>query len=418
MVHVRLPESRWLLAGICFWVLASTAGLADQDPAPGIPSNAPGATLLVPYFEVDLDAPDGRTTLISLRATSPEPALTHMTIWSDLGVPVLSFSIYLTGYDEQSLNMRDILVGGVLPQTAPNGFDSPVGDFSNAGPAPPACNSVLPPPNLNALTLNYLTGALTGNASPPFGLCFGQPYGDNIARGYVTIDVVSFCPQDFPGDPGYFISGGVGIASNDNVLRGEFMLADLSGSGELQFLPAVSLRALSDSATTTPGNPTFYGSLNFFDASDNREALPSRWRAPIDGPTDLIVWRGPRVPRNPFQCGTADLLSFEPGADRTVVSPRGNGEMLGLPADSPFPIVAQRVSLGRNSDFADTGFQIKPSGLLFNAEHSGEPNFQADQNYQQALIMSLGFPSGLPAGHYSSNAVPLQSAYDNPNFAN
>lgn len=417
----RFPRSRacYFIAGIFLCALIQMSSAQDNDAALGVPSNAPGATLLIPYFEVDLNPEGTRTTLISLRAVSPEPALTHMTIWTDVGVPILSFSIYLTGYDEQSINLRDILVGGNLPQTAPVDFISPQGPYSANPLSFPNCGSLLPPPVLSSLTLSRLTAALTGNVDPTSGICWGSNYGDGVARGYVTVDVVTECAAISPTDPGYFISGGNGIAKNDNVLRGEFMLVDppgvTQGLSELRFLPAVSLRASSSSAlTSTPGTPTFYGFVNNYDASDNREALPSRWRAPIDGPTDLVVWRGPRNPRQPFFCGIdRSDYSFAAETDRIVVSPRGNGETLGASADSPFPLVTQRVRAGGTPNaFFDASFQIKPAGLLFNAEHAGAINSQTDQEYQQALIMSLNTPGGLPVGHYSSNAVPLQSAYE------
>src|SRR5258708_31510510 len=60
----------------------------------------PAATLLLPYFEVDLNNPNGLTTLFSVNNASATAALVHVVIWSDLSVPVLDFNIYLTGYDE------------------------------------------------------------------------------------------------------------------------------------------------------------------------------------------------------------------------------------------------------------------------------------------------------------------------------
>ena len=33
-----------------------------------------------------------------------------MTVWSDLSVPVLDFDVYLTGYDVQSFDLRNIFV--------------------------------------------------------------------------------------------------------------------------------------------------------------------------------------------------------------------------------------------------------------------------------------------------------------------
>src|SRR3978361_1222260 len=83
----------------------------------------PAATLLLPYFEVDLNNANGLTTLVSVNNSSALAVLAHMTIWSDLSVPVLDFNIYLTGYDVQTINLRDIVVNGALPQTASTAQD-------------------------------------------------------------------------------------------------------------------------------------------------------------------------------------------------------------------------------------------------------------------------------------------------------
>src|SRR5579864_4550250 len=95
----------------------------------------PSATLLLPYFEVDLNNPNGLTTLFSVNNASATAILVHVVMWSDLSVPVLDFNIYLTGYDVQSVNLRDIIVNGNMPQTASAGQDpgdtiSPKGSFS------------------------------------------------------------------------------------------------------------------------------------------------------------------------------------------------------------------------------------------------------------------------------------------------
>ena len=81
----------------------------------------PAATLLLPYFEVDLGNQNGQTTLFSVNNASATAVLAHVVVWSDLSVPVLDFNIYLTGYDVQTINLRDILVGGSLPRTGVRG---------------------------------------------------------------------------------------------------------------------------------------------------------------------------------------------------------------------------------------------------------------------------------------------------------
>src|SRR5215218_1608476 len=74
--------------------------------------DVPAATLLLPYFEVDLSNANGVNTLFSVNNASASAVLAHVVVYSDLSVPVLDFNIYLTGYDVQTVSLRDILVGG------------------------------------------------------------------------------------------------------------------------------------------------------------------------------------------------------------------------------------------------------------------------------------------------------------------
>src|SRR4051794_39746545 len=109
-------------------VLPARATLCSVDATPG-------ATLLLPYFEVNLDNPQGLTTLFSINNASAVAVVTHVTLWSDLAVPVLGFNVYLTGFDVETFNLRDLLVGGHIPPSAsasqdPNDTISPKGAFS------------------------------------------------------------------------------------------------------------------------------------------------------------------------------------------------------------------------------------------------------------------------------------------------
>src|SRR5947208_2096678 len=129
--------------------------------------DVPGATLLLPYFEVDGANANGVTTLFSINNASATAVLAHVTVWTDLSFPVLDFNVYLTGYDVQSINLRDILINGVLPRTASAGQDpgdsiSPKGPFSQDINFA-SCSGLLPPPAvLPASFLAYLQAALTG----------------------------------------------------------------------------------------------------------------------------------------------------------------------------------------------------------------------------------------------------------------
>src|SRR3954453_16150880 len=90
------------LSGLLAFAVPASAILCNIDVSPA-------ATLLLPYFEVDLSNPNGLTTLVSVNNSSAQAVLAHVTIWSDLSVPVLAFNIYLTGYDVQTINLRDIV---------------------------------------------------------------------------------------------------------------------------------------------------------------------------------------------------------------------------------------------------------------------------------------------------------------------
>ena len=90
-------------------------------------TNEPAATLLLPYFEAQVPAKiggkgKGINTLFSINNASASSALAHVTIWSDLGIPVINFDLYLTGYDVVRISMQDIL-NGIFPVTADAGSD-------------------------------------------------------------------------------------------------------------------------------------------------------------------------------------------------------------------------------------------------------------------------------------------------------
>src|SRR5579863_1437648 len=198
-----------VLAGLLVAAAPAAAVICTIDAVPA-------ATLLLPYFEVDLNNPNGLTTLFSVNNASATAVLVHTVIWSDLSVPVLDFNIYLTGYDVQSVNLRDILVDGNLPQTASAGQDptdtiSPHGAFSQDINFA-SCGGELPYGPLSTEYTQYIQNALTGQpAAPFFTTCYGQALGDNVARGYITVDTVNQCSTRFPNAPGYFGAGGTGF---------------------------------------------------------------------------------------------------------------------------------------------------------------------------------------------------------------
>jgi hypothetical protein len=296
-------------------VVLSLLALGGQAVAlPGTVDDVPAATLLLPYFEVDLDNAAGITTLFSVNNASATAQLAHVTVWSTWSIPVLDFDVYLTGYDVQSFNLRDILVDGILPQTgsgtttAANDPGSPLGSYSFPDVIFPNCNTSnappVPPvysiPAISTTFRSHLRALLTGRQSPVNGTCAGTNYGDNIARGYITVDDSNACTQLFPSDVGYFASGGTGIADNDNVLWGDYFYVN---PGE-NFAQGETLVHIEADATVfnTPGEYTFYGRYVTGTAADNREPLATTFASRylsgggFTGGTSLVVWRDSKFP--------------------------------------------------------------------------------------------------------------------------
>jgi hypothetical protein len=280
----------------------------------------PAATLLLPYFEVDLGDPNRLTTLFSINNALTTAILAHVVIWSDLSVPVMSFDVYLTGYDVQTINLRDIIVFGNLPQTASFGQDT-FGTISPKGPLSQgidfaSCQNVLPPKALPPTFLRHLQLSLTGNPSPLLqGQCAGQALGDNIARGYITVDTVRNCTLRVPGDAGYFGADSTADVTDQNALWGNWYIVDVPQSYVLGSTMVGIEADASNPATSTPGRYTFYGRYDGWSAVDHREPLASTFAAQyfssdvgaglFDAGTDLIVWRDPKGAQQPFTCPAA-----------------------------------------------------------------------------------------------------------------
>jgi hypothetical protein len=332
---------RWTVWTVLLLAAAGPAyaGLCDND-------ERPAATLLLPYFEVNLDDPNGVTTVFSINNAYDEAVLAHVTLWTDLAVPALNFDVYLTGFDVQAVNLRDIF-NGFLPRTASAGQDpadtlSPQGEFSQDVNFA-SCNGQLPLPNLPATLVNHIRNAFTGKFSAVFNGCAGRDRGDNVARGYVTVDTVSACTLKFPGDPDYFAAGGQGIATNQNALFGDYALLN-PGRGAATGNPLVHIEAFDNAFQ--PGDYTFYGSAVSWSGADGREPLATTFGVRgVSGATDLLVWRDPKVVVSAMKCpaqppwsplGQESLIAFDTEENPAAVTTR------------PFQIAAQRIRMDSN----------------------------------------------------------------------
>lgn len=120
----------------------------------------PSSDVLVPYFEVGL-APDSTlTTLFAVCNGSNRSQDVVFTVHTNWGIPVLTYEREMAGDEVATVNLRDWLVLGQLP------------------------DRTLAPPELA-----HLQAALSGQLSPQDNLYYSTETADDKAVGYVTIKV-------------------------------------------------------------------------------------------------------------------------------------------------------------------------------------------------------------------------------------
>jgi hypothetical protein len=284
-----------VLTFVCGALHAASPTTLNNDDSCDI-SVAPAATLLLPYFEVDLNNPARETTLFSITNVGPLPQIARVTIWTDWAYPVLTFNIFLTGYDVQSINLYDILARG--PNATPGTTSaSEVGLRSAENDMNPMhdvtlCGIVLDP--LPPPVLADLRRALTlGRTAACAGARVGSTHGNAV--GYATVDVVQNCGSKMPVDAGYFTEE----ILYDNVLIGDYQqvngLNSFAQGNTLVHIRAIPEGGLSGWAGTN-FRRTFYSRLQNGGTADRRQPLPAtfaaRWRGTVPGyGTSFKVWR-------------------------------------------------------------------------------------------------------------------------------
>jgi hypothetical protein len=337
-----------LLAGapLSAGVLEGNCRVADQ----------PAATLLYPYFEIDLADSQGQTTLISINNASAKSALARVVLWTDWGVPTLAFDVYLTGYDVQSMNLRDLFTQTALPTTGPG--ISNVGTLSNdstlfTGCAGAGTAGVAAP--LDATQSAYLKNAHTGKPVSTTQCAGSGSAGPNVATGYITVDTVNRCSprtvgstENTPLAANYFADRGTGLASDSNVLWGEYYYIN-SRKNTSDSQSAVSI--VADPDFFVGGEYTFYGRYVNFDGRDDRIPLSSLYYSryidggPFSGGTDLIVWRDNRRASAPLTaCGTAP--SWAPLGEMQLVFFDEEENPMEILRGNAFPLATQKVHMG------------------------------------------------------------------------
>jgi hypothetical protein len=360
----------------------------------------PAATLLLPYFEIDPipNFPESQSiqhvavakTVFTVGNATQFPVRTRVTLWTDFGIPTLTFHLNLTGYDVETIDLKQTF-DGILPQ-------------QGAGPGECATDSVTRlPPNV----IIGLRNAHTGQSSSLFGgLCGSRDHGDGALRGFVTIDAVTTCDDTLlSNDPGYSA-----ILDPSNALWGRWELFDppqnASDAGTMVHVESGSFAA---------DEHTFYGRFNGFNGADGREALGNVWGIRynngglFDGGTSLRVWREPRSTPVPVTC-PAGLPGSQPGAAAEILAFDEAEEVVAIvPAQPVFPLVAQRVQV-KSSGFPvpfDFGW------LLLNLNSAaGLTKNELKQSYVSAVHDALGrFSAGSDAFRM---AHPTTARFRNP----
>lgn len=421
--------------------------------------DVPAATLLVPHFAVDLAADPGWgvNTLFSINNASAAPTIAHISVWSDWSQPVLDFDIFLTGFDVQTVDLYGVLVNGNLPvtadeQTDPTDTISPHGlnpewdgSFEDTGVFGAIdCENIFPffiNPVLEGTRLDELQAKLTGR--PIEGACFGADHGDDVARGYITIDNADTCSLLFPNDPGYFTDGiNPAVANNNNILWGDVYHLDPqndSASGE----NLVHIEATDD--PDWPTGYTFYGRYSVPNAAvDGREPLGTSWATRyLQGFADetvLTVWRDSTITdidELGYACGAPGTLDvgpvWHPLNEREVVAFNeaesavslcagifGDGGPPVSPPDNPefedpvcFPLETQKVRVNDGSLVPPFSFGWLFLNLNVGIDDGGGA-FDLDPGSEGTLAQSWVSAKHSALGRYAVGlaAIELTSACD------
>ena len=290
------------------------------------------------------------TTLIQIVNTGAAAQIVHVRIWSDTGLVIFGFNVVLSGYDAQAINIRDILIHGMVPQTGTSGTVLVSGSAVEAGPVD-GSPDLLQPGGTDTLadrcspafhpgypvydpipgsTLALIQGALQqsqlttrrhNDCVNPTGYPLSDWFESRTTADptwmYVTADVVWTCTRLMPDDAAYWVDGpsanpgfdpNGGQRMDDNVLTGNLMWLNPSWAYSEAML-AVHVEADPNLGSGTPNvpvrNPTSGLMQTFYHdhsaphgLSDDREPLPTAWAFRylddnVAHDTYIRVWKTP-----------------------------------------------------------------------------------------------------------------------------
>ena len=166
------------------------AGLATTLwTAPAQAEATPSSHLLLPYFEVDLGSPAGRTTLFAVGSSAEEPVDVRVSVTSNWGIPLVETTLTLAPGAVSTVNLRDWLGAGALHGRT-----------------------------MGSSELAHVQRALQGERSPRDGLYYGSaadPDRPELAVGAVTLQVVSTPRHDALWGDYFLVDPGQDFAEGD-----------------------------------------------------------------------------------------------------------------------------------------------------------------------------------------------------------
>lgn len=174
----------------------SLVALALALAAPAAAEPRTSSDLLLPYFEVGLDE-KGKTTLFALGNAYHQEVQVRVSVDTNWGIPVLAMTLTLGPGQVQTVNLRDWIVNGALPNR-----------------------------NLGPDVLAHLQAGLAGEPSPKDGLYYGQAVEPGLAVGSISFRVPasgggrpdSLWGDYFWADPDHDFASGELLVDIDRVL--------------------------------------------------------------------------------------------------------------------------------------------------------------------------------------------------------
>jgi hypothetical protein len=377
------------------------AGTRDNDDSCDV-KVTPAATLMLPYFEVDINpSVPGQTTLFTITNVTRYPQIAHVTLWTDWAYPVLNFNVFLTGYDVQAINLYDVLVRGIV---AP-----PSGTTSATTPGAMSASNITGNPNLRspldcggvpgnvpqAIMGPVRTALTTGVFRPSSGPACSTAGGVHAnAIGYATIDLVASCTSRMPTDPLYYTTD----LLYDNVLIGDYQQLGASPAGtgagpfEAGGNPMVHIRAVPEGggAGSVVGTSLPFTFYDLYTPAtnrviDRRQPLPATYAARwIQGgtsafATNITMWREAET-RPDASCASyvnnavmviGEIIRFDEHENPTTMTCFG---FFGCGGPATFPATATLNTAG--SYFPTIAGSPDVAGwLYFNASNCGNINY-------------------------------------------